>query len=89
MTHAHLIISGRVHGVSFRYRAQAHAVRLGVRGWVRNLKDGTVEMEVEADSVHLDQFIDWCRRGPLFASVDEVTVTHGPVCGFESFEIVR
>lgn len=89
MIHAHIIVSGRVHGVSFRYAAQAKAIHMGITGSVKNLKAGQVEIEAEGDSINIERFVDWCKHGPLFARVEDVAVTYGQVRGFESFEILR
>lgn len=89
MVHCHLIISGHVQGVSFRIRARNHAVRAGLKGWIQNRHDGSVEIEVEGDSPHVKEFVEWCNRGPVFANVSDISIQYGPVKGFESFEILR
>lgn len=70
----HFIVSGRVQGVGFRYHTQKKATSLGLVGWVRNLSEGTVEVEAEGDEEPLNDFLDWCRRGPPAASVTNVEV---------------
>lgn len=65
-------VKGMVQGVGFRYYTQRAANRLGVRGWVRNLPDGNVEVEVEADRDTLERFIEELEAGPTFARVDEI-----------------
>jgi acylphosphatase len=65
-------IRGRVQGVGFRYFTQRTAVRLGVRGWVRNLPNGDVEVQAEASTIVLGQFREELRRGPRSAEVAEV-----------------
>jgi acylphosphatase len=84
----HYRIRGRVQGVGYRYFAQRIALRLGVRGWVRNLPDGDVEVHAEADSSVLALFRGQLELGPGNADVDEVTeedVTRTDK--FSSFEI--
>jgi acylphosphatase len=71
----HLLVSGLVQGVSFRYYAVEEARRLGVAGWVRNLSDGRVEAEAEGERAALEAFVAWCRRGPPAARVDDVGAT--------------
>jgi acylphosphatase len=71
---AHLYISGIVQGVFFRSNTREVAVSLHVTGWVRNLRDGRVEIVVEGSKDKIDQFIQWCHRGPSDASVDTVEV---------------
>lgn len=53
----HIIFYGRVQGVGFRYYAVNKANQLGLTGWVRNLPDGTVEMEVQGDEPLIDELI--------------------------------
>lgn len=71
----HLLVSGRVQGVYYRVSAQAEGERLGLHGWVRNRRDGSVEALVAGSPEALEQFIAWARRGPSAASVDRVEVT--------------
>jgi acylphosphatase len=65
-------IRGRVQGVGYRYFTQQIALRLGVRGWVRNLPNGDVEAHAEAESEALDSFRAELERGPSFSRVSEV-----------------
>ncbi len=53
----HIIFHGRVQGVGFRYYAVNKANQLGLTGWVRNLPDGTVEMEVQGNEPSIDELI--------------------------------
>lgn len=68
-------ISGRVQGVGFRYSMQREAMRLGVRGWVRNRRDGSVEALVQGSEEAVAALTAWARRGPAGASVAELQVT--------------
>jgi len=68
----HLVVSGIVQGVSFRYYTVEEARRLGLAGWVRNLPDGRVEVEAEGERPALEALVAWCRRGPPAARVDGV-----------------
>jgi len=74
----HLVISGRVQGVGFRYSMSEEAERLGVTGWVRNRRDGTVEAVLDGATDAVDAVLAWARRGPRGASVTEVEVTEIP-----------
>jgi len=69
-----LVVRGRVQGVGFRYATLEAAARLGVSGWVRNRRDGTVEVLVQADAAAVTAMIAWCRRGPPAAQVDDIEV---------------
>lgn len=79
-------IEGRVQGVFFRASAQDEARELGVNGWVRNLREGSVECLVEGEEEAVEAFIAWCRHGPPGAQVENVTTQEedyrGDVQGF-------
>jgi acylphosphatase len=68
----HLVIRGRVQGVGYRYAMMEAAEALGVSGWVRNRRDGTVEAVVQGDDELVERLVAWCRRGPVGASVGAV-----------------
>lgn len=72
MKRLHLRISGKVQGVYYRASAAAEAERLGLAGWVRNRRDGTVEAVGEGSAEALQAFVAWCQRGPPMARVDHV-----------------
>lgn len=71
----HLIISGFVQGVLFRASAQSAARKLQLSGFIRNLPNGTVEIVAEGEETFLDRLIEWCRKGPPAAKVDQVSVS--------------
>lgn len=81
-----LAIHGKVQGVWYRASAQAEATRLGLRGWVRNRHDGTVEALVIGPAPRIEDFIDWACRGPPKAQVTRIeisTADEEPTNGFE------
>ena len=86
---AHVIVSGRVQGVSYRAYAEQEALRLGVRGWVRNRPDRTVEAVFEGPRAAVDAMVAWCHEGSPAASVTGVRVTNGPPEGEPPFEVRR
>lgn len=68
----HVVVHGRVQGVGFRYAAYRQAQHLGLRGWVRNRADGSVEAEFDGRREDLDAFLRWCSEGPPLARVSSV-----------------
>ena len=72
MVTRHLQISGRVQGVGFRYSMQTEAARLGLTGWVRNRRDGSVEALLQGDDAAVAALTEWARRGPPGAHVAEL-----------------
>jgi len=88
--HVHMIITGRVQGVWFRASTKDVADRLGIKGWVRNLPNGAVEVDAIGDVKSMEQFIEWCYQGPPGAHVVNVEIKElEPVADFDSFKIVR
>ena len=87
-TRIHLIIRGRVQGVCFRACCVDEARRLGIKGFVRNRPDGSVEAVGEGEEAAIDSFAAWCRRGPPSALVAECEETRGPARGgLDSFSV--
>ena len=85
---AHVFISGKVQGVFFRATTKEMAERYGVKGWVRNLRDGRVEAVFEGDEEAVKRLIEWCHVGPPAARVDNVEVEYEEYKGeFEDFRI--
>jgi len=82
-----LTIHGRVQGVSYRANAQAEALRLGLHGWVRNRRDGSVEALVSGPKTGVDEFTAWARKGPPGARVDRVDVTADEIPGTDPFSV--
>jgi acylphosphatase len=70
-----LRISGRVQGVGFRDAMRSEALRHGVRGWVRNRRDGSVEAVVQGNRGAVDAMLAWSRRGPPAARVTDVAAS--------------
>jgi acylphosphatase len=81
MEQLHAIVHGRVQGVSFRYYTVLKAVDLGLKGWVHNLPDGTVEVLAEGAREPLGQLLDFLHKGPSGASVESVDVRWGMASG--------
>jgi acylphosphatase len=84
------IVRGRVQGVGYRFFAERAAREIGVRGWVRNLPDGTVETLAVAEEDALRRYFDRLRKGPLGSRVDAVDVSEvAEPPQVSSFEITR
>ena len=83
---AHIYISGTVQGVWFRATAQGIAIDGNLTGWVRNLRDGRVEMVAEGQETDLEELVRWCNVGPELAEVTDVAVTWSdPTHEFSAF----
>jgi len=86
----HIIVYGRVQGVFFRAWMEDRALELGLKGWVRNNPDGTVEVVAEGDEKDLEVLISWCRKGPPDARVERAETTREPYRGdLGDFCVVR
>ena len=85
MRSAHLRITGRVQGVGYRAWLIETARRLGVRGWVRNRADGSVEALVIGADDPVAALIEACREGPVAARVREVAVGEAADDGSDGF----
>ena len=84
----HVFVEGRVQGVFFRYETSRIAKSLDVKGWVRNLPDGRVEVVFEGEKENVEEMVKFCRRGPPGAQVDDVEVKWETYRGeFSGFEI--
>lgn len=80
-------IMGIVHGVSFRSSMADVASGLGVRGWVRNLPDGSVEAFLEGDDRNVKRVLEWARTGPPRARVDRVDIQSATPKNHRDFRI--
>jgi len=76
-----------VQGVFFRSDARQRARSLALTGWVRNNTDGTVEAVFEGDRARVESMVEWCRRGPSGALVDDVDVDWAKPQGEAEFSV--
>jgi acylphosphatase len=74
---ARLLISGKVHGVYFRFNMQQIAKKNSVVGWVRNLPDGRVEALLNGNKIDVNKVVEWSKIGPENSRVDEVKIEYG------------
>lgn len=87
MVSLRLQISGRVQGVGFRYSMRDEATRRGVRGWVRNRRDGSVEALAQGEPAAVEALVDWARHGPPGARVTEVRASAAEEAALDGFEL--
>lgn len=80
-------ITGRVQGVGFRYSAVNKAERLQISGYVRNMPDGSVYMEIEGAPEKVEQMLAWCYQGPRTAWIDQVREYKEPPKGYKGFSV--
>ena len=83
------IVTGRVQGVGYRFFAERAARDLELRGWVRNLPDGSVETVAEGEEEAIARYFDRLRQGPRGARGEGVAEEDLSIRGFTSFEITR
>jgi acylphosphatase len=84
---AHVVVSGRVQGVGFRFSTVEKAQSRGLAGWVRNLESGQVEAVFEGPREAVEEMVAWCRDGPPGAWVRDVSVVRDePPEGLRQFE---
>jgi acylphosphatase len=76
-----------VQGVFFRAETRVRAESLGLTGWVRNAPDGAVEAVFEGDPERVESMVEWCRRGPSGARVDELDVIPEEPTGEAGFRV--
>lgn len=86
-TTVHLRIEGRVQGVGYRFWTERMAEELGLEGWVRNRRDGSVEAVFQGASGAVAQMVELCREGPAEARVTEVEVLGEGADAFTGFEV--
>ena len=84
-----VIIKGKVQGVYFRHSSREKAKGYGLKGTVRNLNDGSVEIIATGLPDQLNQFTEWCKLGPRSAVVSSIEVTPLPLQMFSDFIITR
>ena len=89
MKHYKIQVRGVVQGVFYRASARKMAETLGIAGWCRNERDGSVLIHVEGDMEKLQTFVQWCKEGPEMARVTGMEVVEEDFTGFEGFEIRR
>ena len=88
MKRTHIIVSGRVQGVFYRHNTNIIANRLSLKGFVRNLPDGNVEVVAEGDEEKLNELIEFCKKGPVGSDIENVKIEYEkPTKEFNTFSI--
>lgn len=87
MPRARVFVSGKVQGVFYRDTTKKEADKRGVRGWVRNRKDGRVEAVFEGEAAAVDAMVAWCRIGSPLSRPTFVDRKDEPEEGLLGFEI--
>jgi len=83
------MIKGNVQGVFYRASAKEVAEKLSITGWIKNTINGEVEAMASGDTKAVQEFINWCKKGPSKAIVKEVVVTEKEGVSFNEFSIIR
>jgi acylphosphatase len=83
-----ILITGHVQGVGFRWSAANEARNRDIKGFIKNMPDGTVYIEAEGTLIQLNTFIEWCKRGPSFGFVESVKVDTVPPLDYSDFRIM-
>ena len=88
-TRVHIFLYGRVQGVAFRYYAKIMADKFIVKGWIKNLPNGEVEIMIEGNKERVTRMIEWCKKGPSMAFVEDINIDWLPYTGqFNRFSIL-
>ncbi len=87
--HYNITVKGRVQRVSYRFCTHAQAMKCNLTGYVRNLHNGDVFIEVEGKEDDINKLIDWCYVGSPLSEVKEVNAVEGELRHFETFEIKK
>lgn len=83
-----LTVTGRVQGVGYRFFAQRKASGLGLKGWVKNNMDGSVELSVQGDQDKIEILIKELQRGPMMSNVESISSHWLEEDSYDSFQIV-
>ncbi|MCL2684245.1 MAG: acylphosphatase [Synergistaceae bacterium] len=88
LSRRHVMVTGRVQGVGFRWSARSLAGELQLTGWVRNLPERKVELCFQGERGAVDEMEDWCRKGSPYARVTGFSASEEPIVeGENGFEI--
>lgn len=85
----HILVFGDVQGVGFRQFVKYNAKKLNIKGWVKNLSNGQVEGMFVGDRENLEKMLEFAKKGPPIALVEDVKIEELPDQYFETFEILK
>lgn len=83
--HLNIKISGKVQGVGFRYSCQQEAKKQNIKGYVRNMPDGSVYIEAEGKEPNITNFFHWCQKGPSISKITGIEVSESQISEFKDF----
>ena len=83
----HIVLTGRVQGVGFRYFTQMQAHKYNIKGIVRNLPDYFVEIFCEGEEKNLTHFIEIIKSGPVLSRITKIHIEEYPYKGYTEFQI--
>ncbi len=86
MKRVRMVIKGKVQGVFFRDFAKQNANKLGIVGYAKNLRNGNLEIVAQGQEAKIGEFVRLCRRGPIFAKVEDVEVIDENIEDEEDYE---
>jgi len=84
-----LYIDGTVQGIFFRQFVKDNAERFNIRGFVRNLEDGKVEVFAEGEAENVDNLIELCKKGPKHSQIRKVDVKEEKLQDFKEFKVLH
>lgn len=82
-----ILVHGRVQGVGFRYAARNQARFFALKGWVENLPDGSVRIQIRGKQDACLNFLQWCRKGPAYGWVERATIIEKNLSPLPAFKI--
>ncbi|MCD4747404.1 MAG: acylphosphatase [Bacteroidales bacterium] len=84
-----ILISGDLRDAGIRFHTMQAAYKYGVRGTVRYIEDYSIFIIAEGEEDKLNNFVNWCKRGPLGVRVDKVEIEEGEIKNYKKFDMVR
>ena len=87
--HYKIVVQGKVQGVFYRASTKEEALRLGIKGIVKNQPDGSVYIEAEGTVVKLEKLVSWCWQGASRSDVTQVYFEEGALKNYDKFEVIH